>query len=386
MRYSADSRITVSNSVDFLRISGFHYKLDREIRSVLKKEIRQQDFVLGRSVREFESQWASFCDAKYAVGVGSGLSALELSLRALEVGPGDEVLVPSNTFAATWMAVSNIGAVPIPVPTSRADYNISPELLQSRISPKTRAIIPVHLYGYPADLKPILEIATIHKLKVIEDAAQAHGAEYHGQRIGAHSDAVAWSFYPGKNLGAFGDGGAVTTNSPQTAERIRLLSNYGSPEKYHHDLIGTNSRLDSLQAAILTTKLKYLELFNSRRKSIAGIYLQELAPLAGPGQPIVLPPSDSAAKLSSWHLFVIRVENRDKIRTFLQTLGIETGIHYPIPPGNQKAYAARYSTSVDVASIKDAGKLLSLPMGPHLSHRQVHQVCDALRQAVLRDG
>ena len=375
-----------TTTVPFLRIGGFHRKLDREIRSVLKKEIRHQDFVLGRSVQAFESQWASFCGAKYAVGVGSGLSAIEVSLRALGVGEGDEVLVPANTFIATWMAVSNVRAIPVPVPTSRADYNLSPELLRSRISSKTRAIIPVHLYGHPADLGQIQEIAAVHNLKVVEDAAQAHGAEYNGQRIGAHSDAVAWSFYPGKNLGAFGDGGAVTTNSLDMADKIRLLSNYGSGEKYHHDIVGTNSRLDSLQAAILTAKLKYLEEFNSRRKSIADAYIDELKPLAEAGRAIVLPPSDSEARLSAWHLFVIRVENRDMVRTFLQARGIETGIHYPIPPGNQKAYAPQYSKSVDAASIKDAGELLSLPIGPHLSDSQVQQVCNAIGQAFLRNG
>lgn len=382
-RSSEESPAKASPAVRFLQISGFHRKLDREIKAVVRKEIGEQDFIMGQAVERFETQWAAFCGARQAIGVGSGLSALELSLKALGVGRGDEVLVPANTFIATWMAVSNVGATPIPVPTSRANYNIAPEFLEALIGPKTKAVVPVHLYGYPSDLKPVQQIAVAHNLKVVEDAAQAHGAEYRGDRIGAHSDAVAWSFYPGKNLGAFGDGGAVTTNSSELRDKIRLLRNYGSAEKYHHDSIGTNSRLDSLQAAILGVKLKYLVEFNSRRRAVASQYSRMLSPLAERVDSFVLPPNDTPNHVSSWHLFVVRVEDRDGVQSFLKMRGIESAIHYPIPPGNQGAYASEYSSSVEDASIQDASSLLSLPMGPHLSESQVERVCDALGEVIL---
>ena len=372
--------------VRFLEIGNFHTTLDREINAAVKREIRAQDFVLGRAVEQFETQWAAFCVAKHAVGVGSGLSALELALKAVGVGPGDEVLVPANTFIATWIAVSNVGATPVPVPTSRDDYNVLPEALKSRVSRKTKAVIPVHLYGYPADLNPIREIATSHNLKIVEDAAQAHGATYRGQRIGSHSDAVAWSFYPGKNLGALGDGGAVTTNSPAVAEKIRLLRNYGSDKKYHHALVGTNSRLDSLQAAILSVKLRYLERFNSRRTAVAEAYFCGLAPLSKRFPSLILPPKNTDDRTSSWHLFVIRVRNRDEVQNFLKSRGIETSIHYPTPPGHQPAYSSRYASSVDSAAARDAGDLLSLPMGPHLSRSDVQRVIRELEEAIVRQG
>jgi len=349
----------------------------------VKKEIGKQDFVLGSALDAFEDEWAKFCGSKAAIGVGSGLSALELALQAAGVGRGDEVLVPSNTFIATWMAVSNIGATPVPVPTSRDDYNLIPELLSSRVSPKTKAIVPVHLYGYPAELKRINEVALTHNLKVIEDAAQAHGAEYRGDRIGAHSDAVAWSFYPGKNLGAFGDGGAVTTNSAELADKVRLLRNYGSIKKYRHESIGTNSRLDSLQCAILSVKLKYLSAFNARREAIASLYLQRLGHLAERMEHFSLPPASSPNRVSSWHLFVIRVPDRDRVQNFLELRGIETAVHYPIPPGNQAAYSTIYSSTVDDESSSDADSLLSLPIGPHLSGSQAHRVCETLEEFYL---
>lgn len=381
-KFERETVLNRSAQVPFLKLSGFSRKLDRDLRVALKREVARDDFILGLAVEEFENDWARFCGADHAIGVGSGLSALELSLKALGIGRGDEVLVPSNTFIATWMAVSNVGATPVPVSTSRADYNIVPELMEDRIGPKTRAVVPVHLYGYPSDLKPIREIAATHNLRVIEDAAQAHGAEYCGSRIGAHSDAVAWSFYPGKNLGAFGDGGAVTTDSPAIANKIRLLQNYGSLEKYRHDFIGTNSRLDSLQSAVLSVKLKYLVEFNSRRKAVASQYFRKLSPLAEAVKSFILPPNDTQDRVSSWHLFVVRVEDRDRVQRFLSTRGIESAIHYPIPPGNQEAYAPEYSSSVEQASVQDASSLLSLPIGPHLSETQVDQVCGALREAI----
>ena len=266
--------------VPFLDLRAAYLELKPEIDAAIARVLDSGWYILGPEVEAFEAEWAEYCGASHAVGVGNGMDALTLALRALQIGPGDEVIVPSNTYIATWLAVSAVGATPVPVEPDLATYNIDPALIPAAITPRTKALLPVHLYGQPADLDPILAIARQHNLAVVEDAAQAHGARYKGCRIGAHGDVVCWSFYPGKNLGALGDAGAVTTNRADLADRIRVLRNYGSREKYVNELQGVNSRIDPIQAAVLRVKLKVLDEWNARRCRIAALYSQELASLS----------------------------------------------------------------------------------------------------------
>ncbi len=311
--------------------------------------------------------------ANYCVGVGNGLDALHLALRAMGVGPGDEVIVPSNTYIATWLAVSHAGARPVPVEPDPKTYNIDPDRIASAITPRTKVILPVHLYGQPADLDPIIEIAKRHGLYVLEDAAQAHGALYKGRRVGIHGDAVAWSFFPSKNLGAFGDAGAVTTNNPEIAEKVMLMRNYGSRVKYINETLGFNSRLDPLQAAVLRVKLAYLDEWNRRRQKIAALYLRELK-----GTGLTLPYVPAWAE-PVWHLFVVRTQMRDALQAHLEERGIGTLIHYPIPPHRQQAYAhlGLPEGSLPIAEAIHR-EVLSLPIGPHLSVENVERVIEAV--------
>ena len=328
-------------------------------------------YVLGEEVEAFEAEWAKYCHAKYAVGVGSGLDALHLALLALGVGSGDEVIVPANTYIATWLAVSHCGATPVPVEPIEATFNIDPKLVESAITPRTKVILPVHLCGQPVDIEPILAIAEKHDLPVLDDAAQAHGACYNGKKIGSFGNATAWSFYPGKNLGAFGDGGAVTTNDPDVADQIRVLRNYGSQKKYVNKTLGYNSRLDPIQAAVLRVKLKNLDQWNERRKSIARKYLQNLDPSR-----FRLPHVEDYAD-SVWHLFVVIHNQRNKFQERMNETGISTVIHYPIPPHKQKAYDCMNLDENQLAlSSCLASKIISLPMGPHLKEEQVQYVID----------
>lgn len=344
---------------------------------------------MGTEMELFEQEWAQFCGAKHAVSVGSGLAALELALTSLGVGAGDEVLVPANTFIATWMAVSNVGATPVPVPTSTYDFNLDVTKLHRFVTKKTKALIVVHLYGRPANLDAAMDFGKANGIWVVEDAAQAHGAEFRGQRIGSHSHAVAWSFYPGKNLGAYGDGGAVTTNLGNLASEIESRRNYGSSRKYHHEQIGTNSRLDSIQAAVLRVKLRQLENQTVTRRDVAKFYLTSFqdiqSPMLAPGS-IVLPPADEEDFISSWHLFAVRVVRRDHVRRFLHESGIETGVHYPTPPGHQPAYRALFGETVSTQSARDAQSLLSLPIGPHLSRRHLERVITVVQEAVAKSS
>ena len=262
--------------INFLNLLEVNSRFENEIAEAVERVVKSGWYLLSTECEGFEQEFASFCEANHCVGVANGLDALTLCLRALDIGPGDEVIVPSNTFIATWLAVSNVGATPVPVEPDVATFNMDPERVEVAITSRTRAIIPVHLYGQPADLDPILEIARRHGLRVIEDAAQSHGARYRGKRIGAHGDAVCWSFYPGKNLGALGDGGAVTTDDPVIAARLKMLRNYGSHVKYHHEVLGVNSRLDEIQAAILRVKLPVLDADNHHRGRIAQAYNEGL--------------------------------------------------------------------------------------------------------------
>jgi dTDP-4-amino-4,6-dideoxygalactose transaminase len=357
--------------IPFLDLRAAYLELKPEIDAVVARVLDSGWYILGQEVEAFETEWAAYCEAKYAVGVANGLDALHLALRALDVGPGDEVIVPSNTYIATWLAVSQCGAKPVPVEPDKATYNINPAMIEAAITPRTKVILPVHLYGQPADMDPILAIARKHNLRVLEDAAQAHGARYKGKRIGTHGDVVAWSFYPGKNLGAMGDGGAITTNDPKIADRIRVLGNYGSRVKYFNELQGYNSRLDPIQAAVLRVKLKYLDEWNTRRKSIAAEYLQALSGASKVTLPVVPEFADPV-----WHLFVVRHPNREGLQKQLNDSGIGSMIHYPIPPHLQNAYSGLgYQSGHFPMAETMAKQVLSLPIGPQLSSKAVESVC-----------
>ena len=364
-------------SVPFLDLKAAYIQFQSEIDVAIKRVLDSGWYILGEEVEAFEQEYAIYCEAKYCVGVANGLDALHLSLLALGVGTGDEVIVPSNTYIATWLAVSQCGATPVPVESDTATYNIDAMLIEAAITPRTKVILPVHLYGQPADMVQILAIANKHGLKVLEDGAQAHGARYKGKRIGAHGDVVAWSFYPAKNLGALGDGGAVTTNDPELADRIRVLRNYGSREKYVNEVQGFNSRLDPIQAAVLRVKLKYLDEWNSRRKHIALKYLEGLA-----GSGLILPYVPDWAD-PVWHVFVVRHPQRDALQQRLKKVGIETHIHYPIPPHKQQAYA-NLDFPIDAFPLASrmADGVLSLPMGPHLDQVAVNSVLSAVKSYV----
>jgi dTDP-4-amino-4,6-dideoxygalactose transaminase len=310
--------------------------------------------------------------------VANGLDALRIALMAMGVEPGDEVIVPGNTFIATCLAVSQVGAIPVPVEPDPRSHNIDPSLIEARITSRTRAIIPVHLYGHPADLDAIGEIARRHDLPVLEDAAQAHGATYRGRRIGGHGNVAAWSFYPGKNLGAMGDGGALTTDDDDVAHKVRTLRNYGSSRKYVNEVIGLNSRLAPIQAAVLRTKLPKLDEWNERRGRIAAFYDDALR-----DTPLVLPSRDNHAT-SSLHLYVVRCGNRNALQQALSDAGVETIVHYPIPPHLQQAY--RGSPLADWSlplTERLAGEVLSLPIGPHLSMDEAARVVDAITSTVI---
>lgn len=363
--------------IPFLDLKAPHVELRDDIDAAITRVLDSGWYILGPEVEAFEAEYAAYCQASHAVGVANGLDALHLALRAMGVGPGDEVIVPSNTYIATWLAVSQCGATPVPVEPVDATFNIDPARIEAAITPATRVILPVHLYGQPADLDPILAIARKHGLRVLEDAAQAHGARYKGRRIGAHGDAVAWSFYPGKNLGALGDGGAVTTNDPELADRIRVLRNYGSRVKYVNEVQGFNSRLDPIQAAVLRVKLAHLDDWNARRGSIAALYL------SGLGECGLLLPQLPAFADPAWHLFVVRHPRRDVLQKRLAELGVGTLIHYPIPPHRQEAYAgAGFRAEVFALANAQAEEVLSLPIGPHLSLADAREVLRCAREAV----
>lgn len=362
--------------IPFLDLKAPYLELKQEIDKAIARVVSSGWFIGSSEVDQFEADYAKYCGATQAVGVANGLDALHLALRAMDVGPGDEVIVPSNTYIATWLAVSQCGATPVPVEPDARTYNIDPALIEAAITPRTKVILPVHLYGQPADIDPILAIARKHGLRVLEDGAQAHGARYKGQRLGAHGDAVAWSFYPGKNLGAMGDGGAVTTNDAQLADRIQVLRNYGSRVKYVNEVQGYNSRLDPLQAAILRVKLAHLDGWNARRRVIAQLYQDGLA-----GRGLMLPHVPEWAE-PVWHLYVVQHPQRDALQQALTDAGVGSLIHYPIPPHRQQAYAqAGWGQGAFPLAERMANQVLSLPMGPHLGAQQVAMVIEAAKKA-----
>jgi|CXWL01.1.fsa_nt_gi dTDP-4-amino-4,6-dideoxygalactose transaminase len=353
--------------VPFLDLARLHQSIRESLDVAYHRVLDSGWFIMGPELEAFESEFAQYCDVKHCIGVGNGLEALHLLLRAYEIGPGDEVLVPSNTFIATWLAVTQCGATPVPVEPNIQTHNLDPLRISDAITSRTRAIIPVHLYGQPADMDPIRALAAKYGLIVIEDAAQAQGARYKGRRAGSLGDAAATSFYPGKNLGALGDGGAVLTNDDAIAGKVRRLRNYGSEQKYRHDLAGYNSRLDEMQAAFLRAKLVVLDGWNARRREIAAHYSRVLAcaDLTLPFVPEYAEPI--------WHLYVICSKRRDVLKAHLEQHGISTVIHYPIPPHRQGCYQEFKGCNLPIAA-KLAEEVLSLPMSPTLNSESVEFV------------
>lgn len=361
-------------SVPFLDLKAGYTELKAELDAASQKVFESGWYILGEETEAFEREFAEYCGVRHCIGVGNGLEALHLILRGCGIGAGDEVIVPANTYIATWLAVSYAGALPIPVEPDPQTYNIAPKKIEAAITPRTKAIIPVHLYGQPADMDAIGEIARKYDLKVIEDAAQAQGARYKGRLTGTLGDAAGFSFYPGKNLGAYGDAGAVTTDDDDLAEQIRLLRNYGSQVKYHNEVKGYNSRLDPLQAALLRVKLKYLDDWNARRASVAAYYLEKMAETPE----LVLPVVPEWAQ-PSWHLFVVRHSKRDELQNFLSDKGIGTLIHYPIPPHRSEAYREMSDSQFPISE-EIAETILSLPIGPHLTASQKETVSDFISE------
>jgi len=363
--------------VPFLNIRSAYDELENQIGDALERVAKSGTYIFGSEVEAFETEFANYCGASHAVGVASGLDALHLSIRALDIGPGDEIIVPSNAYIATWLSITHAGARPIPVEPDQVTYNIDASRIEAVITSRTKAILALHLYGQPADLAPILRIAKHHGIYVIEDAAQAHGATYRKKRIGAHGNVVAWSYYPSKNLGAMGDAGAVTTDDAKLAERIRILRNYGSKIRYVNEVCGFNSRLDPIQAAVLRVKLSKLDEWNSRRAVQAETYLHLLKDEAELILPQVL---DSCSP--AWHLFVVRHRKRDQLRAALLDKGVETLIHYPVPPHLQAAYHGQWEAhSFPIASML-ANEVFSLPIGPHMTDGAVDYVCDVLKSEI----
>jgi dTDP-4-amino-4,6-dideoxygalactose transaminase len=366
-------------TIPFNDFASPYQELKAELDEAYARFMRSGWYVLGREVEAFEREYAAYCGSQFCVGVANCLDAMHLVLRAWNIGPGDEVIVPSNTYIATWLAVSHAGATPIPVEPDPRTYNLDPNRIEAAITSRTKAIMPVHLYGQPAEMDPVMAIARGHGLKVLEDAAQAQGARYKGRRTGALGHAAGHSFYPTKNLGAFGDAGAVTTDDADLADRVRTLRNYGSKKCYYNETIGYNSRLDELQAAFLRVKLRHLDEWNTRRSKSAEQYLVQLSAFSSQ---LSLPHVPSWAS-PVWHLFVIRLSHREALKQKLTQAGIGALIHYPVPPHRSAAYSSlRPPTSnhwqLPIAE-EIAATVLSLPMGPHLSEAQVRDVIEIVK-------
>lgn len=362
-------------NVPFLDLKAVNARFQNELEAAALRVMRSGWYVLGDEVAAFEREYAGYCGVNHCVGVSNGLDALHLILRAYDIGPGDEVIVPANTFIATWLAVSYCGATPVPVEPEPEDFNIDPARIEAAITSRTKAIMVVHLYGMPASMQAINRIAERHGLPVIEDAAQAQGARLGDRRTGALGTAAAFSFYPGKNLGALGDAGAVTTNDPVLAERIRMLRNYGSRTKYQHEVAGYNARLDELQAALLRVRLKYLDEDNAYRKRIVTEYRNNLV------QSSLILPDMPTDRESSWHLFVVAHPERDRLQKFLTTRGISTVVHYPIPPHLQGAYRDLGITRGALPLTEQwHDRVLSLPLWPGMPQAMVEAVIHACRE------
>lgn len=370
------------SDIPFLDLHAINLSYKDQLQAGFERVLNSGWFVLGGELERFEQAFAQYCGTRHCVGVGNGLEALHLVLKAWGIGAGDEVIVPSNTYIATWLAISYTGATIVPVEPDPETYNLDPDRIRAAISSRTRAILPVHLYGQPADMAPINEIAKEYGLKVLEDSAQAHGARYKGKRTGALGDAAAFSFYPGKNLGALGDGGCITTDDDALADAVRVLRNYGSRVKYHNEVQGYNSRLDDLQAAFLAEKLPYLDRDNELRSKIATRYMDALSDIKG----LTLPTIAEACQ-SVWHLFVVMHQRRDELQQALQGMGVATMIHYPIPPHLQPAYAELdFRAGGFPISERIHQRILSLPMGPTMTLAEADRVIDCVRNAVSELG
>jgi dTDP-4-amino-4,6-dideoxygalactose transaminase len=377
-------------TVPFLDLKAPYAQLQPAIDSAVQRVLSSGWYIGGAEVDQFETAFAHYCqsstnnpndaDGLYTIGVASGLDALVLLLKAHGIGPGDDVLVPAHTFIATWLAVTLVGATPVGVDVCRKTALLDYNQLEMALTPNTKAIIPVHLYGQALDLTPVLAFAQQHQLVVIEDAAQAHGATYHGHGLASQSDGAAFSFYPGKNLGAMGDAGAIVTRHKALTERLRCLRNYGSNIKYHHEETGYNSRLDPIQAAILREKLPYLTSWNTARATLAHRYTQALTPLMTQlGTERLQLPTVATGVTSVWHLYVLQSQHRDALADHLAQAGIETLIHYPVPPHRQPAYAGLGLPEGQFPVAEGwAKRALSLPMGPHLSLDQADLVIEAV--------
>jgi dTDP-4-amino-4,6-dideoxygalactose transaminase len=361
--------------IPFLDVKAGYTELQEELDAAYRRVMQSGCYILGEEIEAFEEEFAAYCGARYCIAVGNGLEALHIILRGFGIGPGDEVIVPANTYIATWLAITYSGARPVPVEPDPETYNLNPNRVGNAITEHTRAILPVHLYGQPANMEPIYEIAKKYKLKVIEDAAQAHGAQFKNRMAGSLGDAAGFSFYPGKNLGAYGDAGAIVTNDEQLAEKARMLRNYGSKAKYFNEIKGFNSRLDPLQAAFLRVKLPYLNEWNRRRAKIARTYLESLKDIPD----LVLPYIPDWAT-PAWHIFVIRHPQRDSFQSFLKQAGIGTLIHYPVPPHLSEAYQDLGCRSGEFPITEEIARTaLSLPIGPHLAAESIDQIITMIK-------
>ncbi len=365
--------------IDFVDLKAQYAAISREVDEAIQRVVTSADFILGKDVELFERDFAAYCGVNQAVGVDSGASALELALRAYGIGAGNEVITVSHTFAATAFAISATGAVPVFVDADERTYNMNPALIEAAITPRTKAILPVHLYGQPADIEEISRIARKHDLLLIEDACQAHGAQFRAKRVGSFGDAGCFSFYPGKNLGAYGDGGMIVTKDANVAEKLRILRNCGQSEKYKHVLVGFNRRLDNLQAAVLRVKLPHLESWNEARRNAARLYNEFLRDAAN-----IVTPREGEDRTHVYHLYVIQHPNRDQLLMHLREQGISAGLHYPTPVHLQPCYR---SLNVPRGSLPVteslASRVISLPMYPELTREQIEFVCDHVQQFAM---
>lgn len=361
--------------VPFVDLKAQYATIKDEVEGAIRLVLESSSFIGGRELEEFEREFAAYCGSTYSVGVASGTDALHLALRSLGVGAGDEVITAANSFIASASAIEMVGARPVLVDIDPQTYTLDPQRVEEAITPRTRAIIPVHLYGQPADMDPIMRLAARYDLSVVEDAAQAHGAEYRGRRVGSIGDVGCFSFYPAKNLGAYGDAGAITTDDPELARRLLRLRDHGRSTKYEHETVGYNSRLDALQAAVLRVKLRHLESWNRLRQQVAWWYEDDLRHL-GIATPVV-----RAGSTHVYHLYVVATAERERVRRGLEAAGIAVGIHYPLPLHLQPALVHLGYREGDVPRAEEASRvILSLPMFPELKREQVHRVAAAIRE------
>lgn len=361
-------------TIPLVDLKAQYKQIKSEANKAILQVLQASDYILGNKVDEFEKKFAKYCEAKYCIGLDNGSSALELGMRALGIGAGDEVITPANSFIASSSAISFTGATPVWIDCDENTYNLDVSQIEAKITKRTKAIMPVHLYGQAADMDTILKIAKKHKLFVIEDACQAHGARYKGKRVGSFGDIAAFSFYPGKNLGAYGDGGALTTNNNKVYEMVKSMRNYGQKKKYHHSFLGWNRRLDTIQAAVLLVKLKYLDTWNKKRLKKARLYTKLLK-----DAPLVLPFTEAHNK-HVYHLYVVRTKKRDSLKKYLESKGIQVGIHYPIPIHQQEAYRdIGHKKESFPLSDRYAGELLSLPIYAELTEKDIRYTCSHIK-------